>query len=285
MQHEEILISIIMPVYNAENYLHRALENLSQQQFDSYEILLIDGISTDSTAVIAHRMMKINNKIKWFSESDKGIYDAMNKGIALAKGQWIYFIGCDDAFCDVDVLKRITEYLVKGVDIVYGDVRWVPGGELEAGVCKPYDLYRRNINHQRIFYRSSLFEKYGNYNLKYKIASDYELNIRFFCNDEISKLYVPITIAYYHSGGFSADKVDDAFWHDWKKVFRSYFYKHLPTKYMYEKLGWYCRNLIDRKLYIKALLIFSDVFFHTLSLGFVWLTSKHLIQSLKKHAS
>ena len=278
------LISIIMPLYNAEKYLTTALEQFQEQPFASYELLLLDALSTDGTKAIAATMMKKNERIRWFSQADAGIYDAMNFGVKQAKGEWVYFMGCDDTFHHSDVLREVATHLDAGADIVYGNVQWIPGGEMEAGTCTPKDLFQRNINHQRIFYRRSLFEQYGGYDLQYKIASDHELNIRFFCNDAIRKKYIPVTIACYHAGGFSANKLDAVFWGQWKSIFKTHFSKHMPLKHMYEKLGWYCRYLIDQKQYAKAFPLFWDVLLHTLSPGFVLLTGKQFIKSFQQHA-
>jgi glycosyltransferase involved in cell wall biosynthesis len=283
-QSNTILISIIMPVFNAEGYLQTALETVEQQSFKQYELLLIDALSADATAAIAKTMMEKNHRIRWFSQADQGIYDAMNFGVGKANGEWVYFMGCDDTFHHSNVLCEVAAHLDAGVDIVYGNVQWIPGGEMETGTCTPKDLFQRNINHQRIFYRRSLFKQYGGYDLQYKIASDHELNIRFFCNDAIGKKYIPVTIACYHSGGFSANKLDAVFWAQWKLIFKKHFSKHMPLKYMYEKLGWYCRYLIDQKQYAKAFPLFWYVLLHTLSPGFVLLTGRQFIQSFKKSA-
>jgi glycosyltransferase involved in cell wall biosynthesis len=283
MPKSKVLLSIIMPLYNAEQYLPTVLEQLQKQGFAAYELLLMDALSTDGTAVIAYEMMKMNDRIRWFSKADTGIYDAMNNGVQLAKGEWVYFMGCDDSFYNPGVLSATASHLGADTDIVYGDVQWMPGGEMETGVCTPQDLFRRNINHQRIFYRRSLFEQYGGYDLDYPIASDHELNIRYFCNDEIRKKYIPVTIACYHAGGFSANKVDPVFWSRWKLIFKTHFSKQLPMKRMYEKLGWYCRYLIDQRQYARAFPLFCDVLMHTLSPGFVLLSVKQLVQSFKQH--
>ncbi len=284
MQKNSVLISIIMPLFNAEKYLQSALDQLKQQSFSSYEVLLLDALSSDNTAAIAKQMMEKSDCIRWFSQADEGIYDAMNFGIKQAKGDWVYFMGCDDSFHHAEVLNEVAIYLKPDADIVYGNVQWVPDGQVEEGICTPQVLFLRNINHQRIFYRRSLFEQYGGYQLQFKIASDHELNIRFFCNEKIRKEYIPVTIANYHAGGFSANKIDEVFWVQWKSIFKTNFSKHMPLKRMYEKLGWYCRYLIEQKQYARALPLFCDVLIHTLSPGFVLLTGKHLIQSLKKNA-
>jgi glycosyltransferase involved in cell wall biosynthesis len=278
-------ISIIMPVYNAEKFIGQALENIAAQTFKDYELLLLNGASTDATTAIITERKRTDHWIRLITEKDRGIYDAMNKGIALAKGEWIYFMGCDDAFYNEHVLTNVSRQLLDDLDIVYGDVLWMPDEIKERGDCKPEHLLHHNINHQRIFYRNSVFQQWGTYNLQYKVAADHELNIRLFCNNRIRKKYMPLTIAKYNAVGFSAGKLDEDFWTNWKEIFSRNFSAHLPQKELYSKLGWYCRYQLGKRNYRKSFVLFCDVFLHTLSLGFVLLTIRHFINLQKEHAS
>lgn len=279
-----VLLTIVMPVYNGAQYTEKVLQNIAAQSFREYELVLLDALSTDDTTDIVKAKQAADKRIRLIVEKDEGIYDAMNRGIALAKGEWIYFMGCDDLFDDRETLTEMAAHLTLANDIVYADVLWVPDEIPEQGICTPRDLLNRNINHQRIFYRKELFQQYGGYDLQYKVAADHELNIRFFCNEDIKKKYVPVTVARYHSGGFSANKLDEVFWNNWKNIFRKNFLQHLPEREMYNKLGWYCRYQVDKRQYGKAFVLFLDVFVHTFSPGFVLLTFKQLIQSFRKHA-
>lgn len=278
------LLTIVMPVYNAAAYIEQALETILAQSFGDYELLVLDAQSTDQTKAIVQQKQSKNQQIRFLSEPDQGIYDAMNKGIAHANGTWLYFMGCDDIFFDASVLEKMAAVLKTDVDLVYGDVLWVPDEVVENGECTASLLINRNINHQRIFYRKSLFQHYGGYDLQYRIASDHELNIRFFCNNNVRKQYIPVTVARYHSGGFSANKTDEVFWTNWKQIFKENFSKHLSNKLMYEKLGWYCRNLIERHQYKKAMPVFFDVLLHTFSPGFVKLTMEQYFKSRRFYA-
>ena len=279
-----MLISIIIPVFNSEKYLPGLLENLKNQSFRDFEVVFQEAISADSSAELIRRAALTDDRIRMFRDKDLGIYDAMNRAIPKARGEWLYFMGSDDRLSEHVILETISPHLSEPFDIVYGDVLWVPGDNKETGECNVSDLVHRNINHQRIFYRKTLFQKYGAYDLKYSISSDYELNIRFFCNKKIRAKYIHHTIAYYNSTGFTANKIDDAFWNDWKFIFRSNMLGDLKYKDMYAKLGWYCRHLIDRREYSRALPIFFDVFFHTLSPGFLLLTGRHLLRSFLRNA-
>jgi glycosyltransferase involved in cell wall biosynthesis len=271
-----MLLSIIIPTYNSINYISDSILTIQKQGDADFEVLYIDNNSTDGSAELIQELASKSERIRLISGPDKGIYDAMNKGIASAKGDWLYFMGCDDVFFDDTVLRIISSNLTPEYDVVYGDVLWMPDNEPEKGECSPEILFNRNINHQRIFYRKDLFARYGGYDLQYKVAADHELNIRFFCNNTIRKKYLPFTVARYHSGGFSANRVDAVFWKDWKLIFRRNFSSHLPMKRMYEKLGWYCRYQIEQGNYQRAFWLFMDVFLHTFSFGFVLLTVKQL---------
>lgn len=254
------------------------------QRFTDYELLIMDNNSTDGSIAYIAEIQKQDNRIKFFSGSDSGIYDAMNKGIALAGGQWLYFMGADDRLAGTDVLQQLQPYLLEDWDMVYGDCIWMPEGRPEKGEWSYEQFIKVNINHQRIFYRKILFEKYGGYNTQYKIAADHELNIRFFCNNYIQKKYVPISISHYHSGGFSANKFDHSFWKNWDAIFLKNFKPHLSAKKIYGSLGTYIRQLADEGKTMQALKLIGKNFIHTGSPGFIKLMLSYMISSKKKHA-
>lgn len=278
------LITIVMPVYNAGEHIEQVLDNITTQTFLRFELLVIDALSTDGTGDMVAKRSSLDPRIRLIAEKDLGIYDAMNKGIRQASGEWLYFMGADDRFDNPGVLENVSKFLKNEIELIYGDSLWMPGEDLESGVCDPDTLLHRSINHQRIFYRKSLFEKWGGYDLQYPVAADHELNIRFFCNRQIQKLYIPFLVAKYHAGGYSAGKIDAVFWKNWKAIFYANMATHLPSVELYNKLGWYCRYQLDNRNYAKSFLLFCDVFFHTLSPGFVLLTAKHFFQSLRNHA-
>ena len=281
MQSQKKLLTIIMPVFNAEKYIEEVLQNIAGQSFGDYELLIMDSMSTDNTKAIIQAKQLADERIILVSEKDNGIYDAMNKGIQLARGEWLYFIGSDDTFFDAEVLQTFSLHLIAGNDLVYGDVLWIPDHVLESGECTPQHLLHRNINHQRIFYRKAVFLQYGAYDLQYTVASDHELNIRFFCAKTVTKKYVPLTVARYHSGGFSANKTDKVFWNNWKQIFQQNFSTYMPNRMMYEKLGWYCRYNIDQHNYRIAFVLFWDVLLHTFNPGFALLTLQQLVKSFR----
>jgi glycosyltransferase involved in cell wall biosynthesis len=275
------LVSIIMPVCNAEKFVGQALKSIAAQTFREYELLLIDGMSTDSTALIIRNMMAADSRISLYIEKDQGIYDAMNKGVLLAKGDWVYFMGADDEFYNENVLNNIVSHLTSKNDIVYGDSIWMPENKKEQGQWTADLFIKANINHQRIFYRKTLFEKFGAFNTKYKVAADHELNIRFFCNCQIKKQYISEIVANYHSCGFSARKTDVAFYEDWDRIVLKNFRTYLPKKLIYGSQGTYIRYLIDKRENHQALKLLLKHFIRTRSLGFAKLMLQYYLKSLQ----
>src|ERR1700744_2888998 len=130
--------SIVIPTYNAETTLSRALDSLLGQTFQDFEVLIIDGLSTDKTTAIIGDYAARDKRIRFISEKDNGIYDAMNKGIDLAKGDWIYFLGSDDQLYKKDVLASVfTGEVNLSSDVLYGDVyspvfKGIYDGEFDA---------------------------------------------------------------------------------------------------------------------------------------------------------
>lgn len=273
-------LSIIIPTYNSGNIVRVAMDSIAAQTFRNFEVLVMDGASTDDTLQVAGSYTNMNVRI--LSEKDNGIYDAMNKGIKHAKGEWLYFLGSDDKFSHEDVLTQMTASIEDGTGIIYGNSLWQPEGKMEKGEWNHHRLLQQSINHQRIFYRATLFNEFGDFNTNYKVAADYELNIRFFCKPRVIKKYVDLLVADYHSGGFSANRTDEPFWDNWKIIYLGNFSAHLPKKDIYERLNGYCWYCLEKKQYKKAAALFFTIFFHTGDLRFVKYTITKGFKSLKR---
>ena len=151
---EKPQISIIVPVYNVEDYLRQCLDSIVAQTFTDWEVLLMDGASTDNTLKIAQSYN--DNRIHIYSEPDKGIYDAMNKGIKKAKGEWLYFLGSDDWLLTPETLSSVFSMDINSYDIVYGDVESV---QLVPEHSGEWSLSTIDYNrcHQCIFYKKKVF--------------------------------------------------------------------------------------------------------------------------------
>ena len=154
----------------------------------------------------------------WISEADKGVYDAMNKAVTLARGQWLYFLGADDHL--LDGFETAMSCLKDKTTLYYGNVYRPIADRIYDGKFSTYKLACRNICHQSIFYPACVWDKYA-YNLKYPFLADYEFNLRCFVDPSIKFQYLPITIAYFNDeGGLSATQIDIAFEKDKLKLLK-----------------------------------------------------------------
>ena len=209
------MISIIIPTYNSERTIKRCLDSIVEQTFADWEVLLMDGGSKDRTLEIARSYN--DSRIRIYSEPDKGIYDAMNKGIIKSKGEWLYFLGSDDCLCDAQVLEKVSKELTEKYKIVYGDV--------EASQLLPENLGEwhatmidYNRCHQAIFYHRSVFKKYGLYDLSYPLYADYMYNIKCFWYYRVPTKYIPVVIAHFAEGGASSSGNDPLFYRDFSLI-------------------------------------------------------------------
>lgn len=209
------LISVIIVVRNGAATLERALESVFSKEFPEMECILIDGNSTDRTLDIVE---KYNEKIAfWVSEPDGGIYDAMNKGVAHARGRYVYFLGCDDW---LEVNPRELEPWLKDINAVYY------GNVLRPNYPAPYDgifnswkLTRRNICHQAIFYPRMLFET-RKFATQYKVLADWDFNLRCYSDKTLRLKHIPLVIATWTDGGFSSMTQDAQFDKDRNRLFK-----------------------------------------------------------------
>jgi len=206
------LFSIIIPTYNSGATLSVALDSIVNQTFKNWEVLIMDGLSTDYTIEIAEKYQKQNTSIKICSEKDNGIYDAMNKGIVLAQGEWLYFMGSDDILYENTTLEHfLNNKEIKNIDVVYGNVYSTRFNGLYDGEFNYSKLITKNICHQAIFFKKRVFNKIGNFNLKYQSHADWHHNIRWFFSSRTTKIYLNQIIANYADGGFSSLNNDEVF--------------------------------------------------------------------------
>ena len=195
--------SIIIPTFNSEKTLQGALNSIIDQGFADFEIIIIDGKSGDNTISLIEENCRVDTRIGYVSEEDNGIYDAMNKGIDVARGQWLYFLGSDDSFSDKKVLQAVADGLKDcRCDFFYGEV--MMKGIKYGGQFTLEKLLIKNISHQAIFYRRQLFEKMGKYNTRFKLHADWEFNIRYFLQFGNDAKYRDILIANFGEGGVSS---------------------------------------------------------------------------------
>lgn len=202
------MLSIIIPTFNSSQTLQKALDSIICQTFTDWEVLIMDGVSKDNTLEIARSYN--DTRIRIYSEPDKGIYDAMNKGIKKANGEWLYFLGSDDWLLNNNVLHNVFSFDIDQYDVVYGDVESEILGPQNGGEWT-LETIDSNRCHQGIFYQKRIFKKLGYYNLDYPLWADHDLNLKWFFSKRLKNMFIPITVAHYSAGGYSADRIDPIF--------------------------------------------------------------------------
>jgi len=213
------LLSVITVVRNAREDIERAIQSVINQSYDNIEYIIMDGASTDGTIDIIRKYE--DNIAYWMSELDNGLYDAMNKGVSLARGDWIYFLGSDDIL--LSNISNITTHLTNYNTIYYGDVYMPKLHKIYDGRFSTYKLMLRNICHQAIFYPTKVFEKYS-YDLKYKIWADYVLNVKCYGDKDFDFVYIPTLVAVFNDEkGMSRNCVDPKVENDRKQIIRANF--------------------------------------------------------------
>lgn len=203
-------ISVITATFNAEKTVAFTLDSLFSQSHPFVESIVVDGCSSDSTREkIAPYLPKIS---VFVSEKDNGIYDALNKGIALSTGEVIGFLHSDDTFEDSEVLSEIAILFEDPeVDAVYGDlvyvnsdnptntVRYWRAGEFTSSSLKKGWM----PPHPTLYVRRAAYEEFGKFNIKYRIAADYDSVLRFFSSRSFKSLYLPRILVRMRVGGVS----------------------------------------------------------------------------------
>ena len=211
---DHCLISVVVPTRNAQGFLRPCLESLSRQTFTDFEIVVVDGGSSDGTVALIEEMAGRFKNLRWVSECDAGVYNGMNKGVRLARGPWLYFLGADDRLQNERVFEEVARHLDGTADMVYGNVMlenhpWGRDGTIYGREFSVRDITLRNICHQGIFYSRHVLEKFGGYDLRYPIFADWDLNLRLF--KKVRKKYLPLTVARFRGGGLSARVKDPEF--------------------------------------------------------------------------
>lgn len=203
-------ISIITVSFNSSKTIARSLLSVANQSYTDVEHIVIDGASTDSTMqVVAEHKAGI---AKIVSEPDSGIYEAMNKGVALATGDIVGFLNADDFYKNSDVLMRVAQVMqAENLDALYGDVEFFRAGE-EYKVVRRYNSGQFTPSrlgwgwmpaHPALFVRSKLFEKFGCFQLNYRIAGDFEFIARVFKNHELRHRHLSEPLVSMQLGGVS----------------------------------------------------------------------------------
>jgi glycosyltransferase len=202
-------VSIITATYNSAATVLDTLQSVQSQTWQQLEHIVVDGASTDDTL----RLLEIGkHRGPFVSEPDKGIYDAMNKGIQLASGEIIGILNSDDVYADRTIIEKVVKLFEEtGADAVYGDLWYVDAGDMNnvkrkwvAGSYRREGfLYGWMPPHPTFFVRKSVYQRYGLFNLNMYTAADYELMLRFLYKYQIPAAYLPEVMVKMRVGGAS----------------------------------------------------------------------------------
>ncbi len=218
------LISVITPTLNSNSGIEQCLQSVIGQTYKNVEHIIVDGLSSDNTLAIVREFQSKFPGIRLISQKDNGIYDAMNHGIALANGEWLYFLGSDDSLYDKNVFCRLYRlFSDPEYDIIYGNVRFKLSGSKYIGRFNKIKLLCTNICHQAIFTRKEVFTRLGGFNIEYTTYADWHFNMRWFNDPRLCHHYVNLIIAWFFEGGHSKNKQDPKFHEDFPKIVEDYF--------------------------------------------------------------
>jgi glycosyltransferase involved in cell wall biosynthesis len=210
-------ISVITATYNSAATVRDTFESILSQTFQDYEYIVIDGNSKDETvSIIKEYSAKFDGRMRWISEPDKGIYDAMNKGISMATGGVIGILNSDDFYTSNDVLEAVdNEFMYGGVDAVYGDVHYVDNENLKKCVryysSKSFRRWKMRFGympaHPSFYCKREIYEKFGKFDTLLKIASDFECLLRFIFAGKIRTKYIEKDFVTMRTGGASSSGI------------------------------------------------------------------------------
>ena len=205
-------LSIVTINYNNSDGLKKTIESVLSQTFENFEFIIIDGGSTDGSIESIREFE--NNIDYWVSEKDNGIYNAMNKGMRVANGEYFFFLNSGDFFVGDDILEKVIPYL-DGTDIVYGDLliaetnaRWIK--KYDHTICFFYFTYD-TLPHQGSFISRNILSKFNlSFSESLKIASDWKFFLDAICKYDATLKYLNFLISEYNTFGLSALKENRA---------------------------------------------------------------------------
>lgn len=202
-------ISIVTINFNHRDGLERTIESVVNQTFTDYEWLIIDGGSTDGSKELIEKYQ--DHLAYWCSEPDKGVYNAMNKGIRKAKGDYLVFMNSGDIFANNNVLQLVADNLKPDTDILYGYMmrKTTDGEPNNIPMMKHHlyweDFYFDTLPHQSSYIRRSLFDAVGLYNERYKLIADWVWFAKAFVQHHVNISFIASKLSIYECGGISED--------------------------------------------------------------------------------
>lgn len=250
-------ISIITSCYNRNNIVGNAVRSVLEQNYPYIEYIIVDGASTDgSVETIRSAIIGNEDKVKFISEPDHGMYEAINKGIRMATGDYVGLVHSDDLLYSTHTVTNIVRQLeATHADILYGDGLFVNPENTDKVVRKwiggTYRLWKVRHGwlplHPTCYIRREVMEKRGLYNESYKIAADSDLLFRYLLGGDITVTYLPEYIVRMRMGGMSTDKARrKQMWKEDIRMYQSHGMNATVTKI--EKMLWKVPQFIRAKL-------------------------------------
>lgn len=224
-------ISIITVCLDAKDTIEETFVSIISQTYKNFEYIIIDGASSDGTLEIIDKYKE--NISYLLSEPDKGVYEAMNKGLKKATGDFIFFLNANDTFYNEKVLEIVVRILSENPDkkLLFGDVSRIYRDkknlekETYEKVKDVFYFINSNICHQCIFYHKSLFKQFGQYSNEYQIFADWDFNTKCLVQNRVPSLYVPILISQFQMGGICTDreKYKEIYKHENELIIKKYY--------------------------------------------------------------
>lgn len=205
----EILVSVITPCYNSGSTIEKTLKSIENQTYNNIEYIIIDGGSTDDTLkVIERHKDKLPSNLKLVSEKDNGIYDAMNKGVKLAKGALIGIVNSDDWYENDTIEQVVKHYSGSPYEVVYGMQRNFLHEKEKAVFLYHHEfLPQQMITHPTCFVTADAYRDFGMFDTKYRSAADYDLMLRFYESKKVVFTPVMRVLSNFRLGGMSGSQI------------------------------------------------------------------------------
>lgn len=240
MQSLSYKLTVITATYNSESTLEQTISSVINQDYANFEYIIIDGGSTDGTIEIIKRYEK--KGIKWISEPDDGLYDALNKGINMALGDYFFVLGSDDALYNESIISKIMSQIDDSIDILSGSVIVVDEGSRKWYLATNNHAREKNIYkggmipHQGMITKTCLGKKYP-FDKTYEIVADYKFFLQCYYDNKVKIKYIDDVVAFYSNGGVSSNN-DERF--------------ILECNRLYDELGLpFCDSFVNSKSSIK----------------------------------
>ncbi len=239
-------ISIITATFNSGATLRDTIESVLAQDYSDIEYIIVDGASRDNTLdIIREYEPRFRGRMRWISEQDKGLYDAMNKGIGMASGDVVGILNSDDFYSSSDILSIVAREITD-VDAVYGDIHYVDASDLTRPVrrysSRSFRPWMMRLGfmpaHPSFYCRRRVYQTYGLFDTSFRVAADFEQLLRLIFINRITLRYLPVDFVTMRTGGVSSSGFESH-----RKIFRDH-------QRAYKKNGVYSNIFLEGLRYL-----------------------------------